>query len=515
MPMTEEELEEMQAMLAVAKKRPLNFAICMGRKPEDTVVILHRLKDPEILGRQAKKAGDTPKIAFGTIEVKGKKALLTCQSDIPAGIAKSTKKFLTGVKMPLKITVMDATGALAEDDGDPEEADETQDAPPPMDAGLDAAAAAAPPPPPPPPPPAPQGAAWARVETAMAPAVARFVDAGGEKAATVRAAWDGALKAAAEGRFDLAMSVAQKIKPLLVQSAPAADMAPADAARSAPSAERQRYDAILPALQALHDRVMALDPQDADQIEKGWAAMTALAGQGDAAGALKLAAALKARLDAALVAGTAAEAFQQTYLRIGDLYAEAMSFNPPNRAQIESAWALVSDLGFDRREYAKAEAAAAKVEAALRLAIAAGRQGGPRDQDVPPDVAPFAKARVTWSGAKSTMRAELRKLEDKLVATFQSDPDLAELATAARGLSRRLDVFTDELEDSLDAVVNSPPGPERDRLRKQAEAALGRYRAALQDEFFADIDGNNGFIPVDIAGAANRALQEVERVLAS
>ncbi|MFV2034676.1 MAG: hypothetical protein ACC631_06150, partial [Halocynthiibacter sp.] len=73
--------EETKALLAVSRKRALAFGLCLGKKPDASVMILHRNKSPEILMRMAKKAGETPKVTCGKIETKGKKVKLDCTHD--------------------------------------------------------------------------------------------------------------------------------------------------------------------------------------------------------------------------------------------------------------------------------------------------------------------------------------------------------------------------------------------------------------------------------------------------
>ena len=109
MPMEESALEDLRSMLAFARKGPVNFGVCLGRKPENTVLILHRKKAPEFLQRKAKKDGETAKIACGEIEISGKMANLRCIEDPPPGLQKVLKKFFAKTVGPsLKVTLLAA-----------------------------------------------------------------------------------------------------------------------------------------------------------------------------------------------------------------------------------------------------------------------------------------------------------------------------------------------------------------------------------------------------------------------
>ncbi len=120
--MESEAIEEVKALLAVARKRPVNFGLCLGSDPEDTVLVLHRMKSPEILARQAKKEGSTNKIALGVVDVQGKVAHLSCAEEPPAGTAKRLKKFLANVvKMKLAVRLVDASGNVLDEDVEEED----------------------------------------------------------------------------------------------------------------------------------------------------------------------------------------------------------------------------------------------------------------------------------------------------------------------------------------------------------------------------------------------------------
>lgn len=296
MPMSPEDLDEMKSLIAVARKRPLNFAICMGKKPEDTIFMMHRMKAPDVLARLAKKEGDTAKVAFGEVNAKGKKVMLTCLEDIPAGIAKRTKLFLRSVDMPMKVVMLDASGALVEDDGDPEEVDDNEtvevetaeDGPVSADGARPTEVAE--------PAPDPQAAAWAKAAAAFQPLVDAFVAAGSDRAAQVDTAWKAALVAAANGKFADAMTVAARLKPILTA-------APAGAA--APESDSAKWKTARDATMGLYERVMALNPANRSQLQAAWIMADEKAEAGDHASAIKILERLRPALDAALAAGSA------------------------------------------------------------------------------------------------------------------------------------------------------------------------------------------------------------------
>ncbi|MCV2868168.1 hypothetical protein OEW28_05955 [Defluviimonas sp. WL0002] len=418
--MTPEATEELKSMVPVARKRALGFGVCLGKKPEGTVMVLHRMKEPAILARQAKKEGETPKVTFGTVEIKGKKMMLQCQGDILPGMSKNLRKFLAGLDLKLKIVALDADGNVADDDGEPEEeGDQDQ---------VETAEAQS-----------PEAQNWAKIAPAMTAMVERALNAGHEKAPQIEAAWNRALEAAEAGNHQEALAIAAKLRPLLSAQQPQ-QQAPESNAPEGPDAKR-------------------------------WGA----------------------------VAGA-----------IGQLYEKAMALNPENRSQLSAAWAMATEKA-EAGDFAAALQIATRLKSALEAAISKGGSG--TEREVPKDVVPFQKSRVLWGATRSTMMKEMAKLESAIVSVCAGDPELAPIAAEASELRKRLDVFDARLEDVLDRITNTPEGDQRSALKVEARAAIRDYSSALESDFFAEVDDDNGFVQVAVAASARKALDAIAKVL--
>jgi hypothetical protein len=125
MPLDDAAVSELKSLIAFSRRGPVNFGLCLGGKPEDTALVLHRLRSPEVLMREAKKAGGTPKVTCGTVETAGKIIRLSCLEDPPPGCAKRLRLFLRNiVKLNFKVTVANAAGDILEEDADPDDLDE-------------------------------------------------------------------------------------------------------------------------------------------------------------------------------------------------------------------------------------------------------------------------------------------------------------------------------------------------------------------------------------------------------
>ena len=121
MPLDQVMMDELKANIGVARKRELTFGLCIGKSPETTILLCHKTKDAETMGRMAKKDGETAKVAFGTMTVDGKNLNLSCQGDVPTGIARKTREMLKLANLKLKVRVLDPNGNPIEEDGDDEE----------------------------------------------------------------------------------------------------------------------------------------------------------------------------------------------------------------------------------------------------------------------------------------------------------------------------------------------------------------------------------------------------------
>ena len=119
--MDKEKINDLKTNVVLARKRSLSFGLCLGKTPENTVLLCHKTKDPKLLGRLAKKEGETAKNTYGTMACKGKVLELSCQGDELSGLARKFKKTLIAAGLQMKVLILDAAGNPLEDDGEPEE----------------------------------------------------------------------------------------------------------------------------------------------------------------------------------------------------------------------------------------------------------------------------------------------------------------------------------------------------------------------------------------------------------
>ncbi len=183
MPLDNDGISELKALIGVSRKRELNFGLSLGKKPEDCAFIIHRTKEPTVLMRTAKKADgvEASKSTCGQINTKGKVISLTCIEGAPGGMARKCKQFFAAIGMSLKVRVLDADGAVLEEDGDGDEDDGDEGG-----GGEDTS----------------EAAQWAATRAKAEPSILSFVSAGQGDVSRVRTAWQYACQAADKGDYD-------------------------------------------------------------------------------------------------------------------------------------------------------------------------------------------------------------------------------------------------------------------------------------------------------------------------
>ncbi|MEX0280278.1 MAG: hypothetical protein AB3N13_03690 [Arenibacterium sp.] len=131
-----EAVKALKADISAARKRDMNFAVCMGKKPENTLLKIDRKREGSMLAKMARKEGETAKVAFGTLQADGNKLNFTCTEGAPTGLAKSMKRLMHSLGLSsYKVRLIDAEGGVLEEDGE----DEVQEDSPAPDATQEAA----------------------------------------------------------------------------------------------------------------------------------------------------------------------------------------------------------------------------------------------------------------------------------------------------------------------------------------------------------------------------------------
>lgn len=471
MAMTTESIAELEKLVKKARQKDLPFGLCLGKKPEDNVLVLDLKKGPEVLMRKAKAEGETGKVTFGTVGVAGKIMSVTLQGKMLPGLAKNMKVFLSKIGIKMKVVILDETGNQLDSDGDdsddndlsqdttaaettdadpaPAEATRPEEAPvaaepePVQEAAADTTAEPAE---------TPEAANWKKIRADFDPRIKAFAASNDPKAAAIAKAWQGAIEAAEAEKFNVATAVAKKIGPVLQAAAAAASAAPAE---PEPTTE---------------------PPAEAPAPNPDAAKWARIEGP------------------------------------IGDLYTEVMKLNPPEATKLRSVWMAATESA-QNNDFTKGVAIATRLKPMLDAAKSAGVSA--QDQEIPTDVVPFHKSKLAWESARKKMDSEISGLVTAIVDACAGDEDLSDIASNAKQLADRLTVFETKLEDALNTIINTPSGPQRDTAKSQAVTVIGGFQTLLGEPFFQDVDANNGFKQVKVTETASKSLEAITKILAA
>lgn len=467
MAMPAEAIAELEKLVKKARQKDLPFGLCLGKKPEDNVMVLDLKKGPEVLMRSAKKDGETGKVTYGTVGVKGKIMSLTLEGKMLPGLAKNMKVFMSKIGIKMKVVILDETGAELDSDGDEDlDLDATDSDDIDVDLGETTESAVEPEEqvipeaPPAPEMPSeetakaaeptetedPQKAKWAKLQAAFDPKVKAFAASGHPKAAAIAKAWDGGVAAGEQGNYKIAFAVAEKIKPA-VEAATQAETTATDAQpEAAPAA--------------------STDPNAAK-----WA---------------------------------------KIHDPIEALYLEVMKLNPPDASKLRTIWMAATESAIGE-DFTKAIAIATRIKPMLDAAKAAGVSE--QDEVIPADIVPFQKSKMAWESARGKMRDEVGKLVDAIKAACAADDELKSVADSADDLHKQLESLDDRLDDALNTVINAPIGPQRVAAMQNALKAIENLQSNLQQPFFQDVDSNNGFKSVKVTETAVKSLTAISKII--
>ena len=248
-----ENTDDLKTTLALARRNPLSFGLCFGKKPETTVLMTHKTKAPSVMGQQARKAGETGKFTFGTMSVNGKILELRCEGDAPAGAGRKIKEYLKSAGIAMRVVLLDMTGNVldGDDDSDAEKPEAGDGAAPeiPAQTGPDAE-------------PDPRLAEWEQTSAELASAIDTATGASPATLADLRKNLKMLDDLAAGGEPDKALAGAASITEGLKKTVEAAQIAKDD---------QQRWEDARVKIQPIIEQTLESGAGNSRKIEALWA----------------------------------------------------------------------------------------------------------------------------------------------------------------------------------------------------------------------------------------------------
>lgn len=471
--------EELKKLVKMGMKRPMPFGFCPSAGDDDNVLIIHPTKEPEFLGKVARKESEGTKIAYGTFTLTGKTLMVTCQREL-SGLAYSLKRHLILERLPLMIEILDLEGNVLEANIEPvgedtglEDVDDIDDddltGDDEIGAAIDAAALEDDP--------ILDPAALA----ARLAAVKSGVDGSGPgaqaKLSAVMAAAIAAIKAGALSRADTAIAAIEA----------ALDRAQAASGTADPAAMIAR-------ISATKDQFSALTEERRAQITPLLNKAALAVKDADLATAGTIMDAVETAIAAELNDASDAAKWHETAAKLEVAVAATLKADRGDTSAIAAAWAS-----------ARTKAEAGDFAAALAIAphltslMTSARDGAEPDPATTGDA--LARSRRIWGDARRRLHAEIEKLKPAPPAASSGTP------------IDHINAFDDGLEQTLKAVANTPDGPAREALKARAKQIISAYQGEIGSDFFADIDGPEGNLDLAVRSTAVAALNEVTKAL--
>ena len=502
--------EELKKLVMMGKKRPMNMAYNPGPKEAD-LLIIDRIKAPDVIARVAKKEGEGTKVAFGTFEVDARKFNFTVSQMVP-GLSKKLRRYLKSLDMSFTVEIFDLDGTSIEADSDEDETNDAGDAAVPAGPNrkdlterlraLQKPIAAF-------------GAAGEPLKKAVARVVAEIT--GGDLVAA-----DGILT-----QIETAVARAKDRKPK-----PAGQDAKVLMARAASlkgvlgSLPEQAAGAVRNALVQALSLLQARDLPAADaKLTAAEKVVNALSQRKPKPPANEAAADAAEHADDDRKGAEDAPAYVDTAAETRVREAQS-ALAPAVEAALEAG---KGDTDAIRRafDYAGKQAAAGRHDLALK-ALAATEDlidqarktpdlaENPQEVEAPelsPEAAEaFDTSRLEWSRTRSGLQAELVKLKMAIDARTSGIDGLEDVSSNTEDLLDYIEELDTSLQDTLDVLAGTQDGVQRRKLMDEARRIMGDYRAILDTDFFKAVDGN-GFVSTAIRDTALTALGDVENAL--
>ncbi|KIN70280.1 hypothetical protein Z945_3656 [Sulfitobacter noctilucae] len=495
--------EELKKSVMMGKKRVMNLAYNPGPQGDD-LLIIERIKAPEVIGRIAKKQGEGTKVAIGTFELDGKILRLTASQVVPA-LAKRLRKYLKTLDLSFRIEVLDPSGDLIESEDD--EGAQPQGAVP-ASAGTENAPSDT----------DRKAAVTEALKAAQAPLAA--LGPAGNDLRKVAAAIVGLIKAGDLEKAEKALALLQRG----IEKAEAQDTASDQIDAKGTSTPEAK--AVLARVSDVKSVLEDMPKAEADIIKAHLKqALEALSAQDIAEAEAQLALAEATQLSTVNPVDEDAQAASE---RPDPAQQKWETAAPQLQARVDAAMAArTGDTAAILRafDYAKSQAEAGDFTSALKagsttVGLLKEAAGAPNarireaEDSTADNTVAYVQSRLSWIKTRNGLQAELVKLKMAIDTQTKGIEGLEEIAQNTGVLFDYLDALDTSLETKLEALVETPDSPARAALKAEAIKVISHYRETLDSDFFKAVD-DNGFTKTTIRSTALDALADVETALAA
>jgi hypothetical protein len=198
------------------------------------------------------------------------------------------------------------------------------------------------------------------------------------------------------------------------------------------------------------------------------------------------------------------------HAKLGNVIDELLQAGLGDTSKLRGAW----DLALERAENDNFDGALKTVPTLVQL-IKSARETDKSEAEraIPAGLVPYVRARHQWIETRMKLREEIGRLRQAIIDKLPSE-HFGDVRAATQDLYDHISTLDDRLETTLETLVETPDGSERERLKTQAVGIVDQYTKALDSDFFRDVDDGNGFMTVAVRAPAVAALAEVSTALA-
>lgn len=202
------------------------------------------------------------------------------------------------------------------------------------------------------------------------------------------------------------------------------------------------------------------------------------------------------------------EAYAQKVHKLQGRLAQALRDQHPESTKLRALISLAGERANDKKDFAGAIRVLETLEHLLDTPPASSTD---RDPGVKPasTIAPaivYTQTRLAWQATRKKIQAELNKLEQAILSTYQGHAALRAVTQGVRRLDTVLELFDESLSDALDAALNETDGPTKQGLHDQARAIIVKYTDFLKSEPIVQELDANPFVPISVQSTLSNTL---------
>lgn len=126
----------------------------------------------------------------------------------------------------------------------------------------------------------------------------------------------------------------------------------------------------------------------------------------------------------------------------------------------------------------------------------------------------LTRALMTWNAARMQVGQQIDLLQNAILAASSEEAEYPDILANIGNLDAVMDQLDDSLSAKLSELRTTPDPAAKAAIAGEARKKVQQLQSYVAaDELLADIDGNNGFLTLDIKARLSRALAAMLQVI--